>query len=440
MDSIQNGVNRQSDFSNQAHTLLSEAEQREQDYQRLLSERGVLLNQLIDPALAKTMKKVQPASFARPQSMTREIKPQVVQRPKSWLDWDGLNEFANGSMAVCFGEEFKVFEGRRHPRIPRGVLMLMSRIERVQGQRHALKEAAEIFAAYDVPDSTWFNSPDNREIAVSALMEIALQPCGVLSAHLGTALTRPDVDFYFRNLDGEITLKEVGALSGKTIQSWGKLTSTILSASTILQRFDFSLAVSGQVFLTGNTVFGYFPPDAMASQNGFPGAVPLPLDVSTATSLPVSGIAEHFGPQRVLMLDEAYVLLKQGPQADEELLGRYAIHAEDWFFQDHFYQDPVMPGSLGVEAVYQLLELYTLSLPETKAMSRVELLPGADQKIAWKYRGQILPTDTMMTVRVKVQKEISANGELRLHAEAEVWKDQIKIYEVNPLSLRIHAA
>lgn len=439
MDHTKNGGAKQSGFSTQVHTLLREAEQRDQNYQRILNDRGDLLNQLIDPALVRTMSKVQPSSFPRPLVMTREIIPPVVQQPKSWLDWNGLNEFANGSMSACFGEEFKVFEGRRHPRIPRGALMLMSRIEHVQGQRHALKQPAEIFAAYDVPNSTWFNSENNREIAVSALMEMALQPCGVLSAHLGTALTRPDVDFYFRNLDGEITLKEVGSLSGKTIQGWGKLTSTILSASTILQRFDFSLAVSGQVFLTGNTVFGYFPPDAMASQNGFPGAVPLPLDVSATTNLPVSGITEHFGPQRVLMLDEACVLPKQGHHAYEELLGRYAIHAEDWFFQDHFYQDPVMPGSLGVEAVVQLLELYALSLPETKAMSWVEFLPGADQKIAWKYRGQILPTDTMMTVRVKVHKEQKPNGELCLHAEAEVWKDQIKIYAVNPLVLRIHA-
>ena len=32
-----------------------------------------------------------------------------------------------------------------------------------------------------------------------------------------------------------------------------------------------------------------------------------------------------------------------------------AIVADQWFFKAHFYQDPVQPGSLGLEALLQAL-------------------------------------------------------------------------------------
>ena len=36
--------------------------------------------------------------------------------------------------------------------------------------------------------------------------------------------------------------------------------------------------------------------------------------------------------------------------------GTIAVDPGDWFFQAHFYQDPVWPGSLGLESFLQLLK------------------------------------------------------------------------------------
>jgi 3-hydroxymyristoyl/3-hydroxydecanoyl-(acyl carrier protein) dehydratase len=36
------------------------------------------------------------------------------------------------------------------------------------------------------------------------------------------------------------------------------------------------------------------------------------------------------------------------------------VKADEWFFKAHFYQDPVQPGSLGIEALIQLVQFYML--------------------------------------------------------------------------------
>ena len=38
------------------------------------------------------------------------------------------------------------------------------------------------------------------------------------------------------------------------------------------------------------------------------------------------------------------------------VVGRIAVDPAFWFFQAHFYQDPVWPGSLGLESFLQLLK------------------------------------------------------------------------------------
>ena len=34
--------------------------------------------------------------------------------------------------------------------------------------------------------------------------------------------------------------------------------------------------------------------------------------------------------------------------------------AREWFFKSHFYQDPVQPGSLGIDAMLQALQVFMI--------------------------------------------------------------------------------
>src|SRR5215471_16368164 len=58
----------------------------------------------------------------------------------------------------------------------------------------------------------------------------------------------------------------------------------------------------------------------------------------------------------MLMIDRVVAIDRHGSHA--RIVGEQDIHLTDWFFQCHFRGDPVQPGCLGVDAVWQLLGLY----------------------------------------------------------------------------------
>ncbi len=49
-----------------------------------------------------------------------------------------------------------------------------------------------------------------------------------------------------------------------------------------------------------------------------------------------------------------------GPAGLGYIQGSKKVDPEEWFFKAHFYQDPVWPGSLGVEAFIQLLKFIAI--------------------------------------------------------------------------------
>ena len=102
----------------------------------------------------------------------------------------------------------------------------------------------------------------------SILMEIALQPNGFISAWMGTTLTFPNDELFFRNLDGTGALLREVDLRGKTITNDSRLLSTVISGSNIIQNFTFELSTDGEPFYRGTAVFGYFKEQALIHQLG----------------------------------------------------------------------------------------------------------------------------------------------------------------------------
>jgi len=58
----------------------------------------------------------------------------------------------------------------------------------------------------------------------------------------------------------------------------------------------------------------------------------------------------------MLMLDRVVTIEHDGPKG--RIVGEREVRVDDWFFQCHFHSDPVQPGCLGVDAIWQLLGLY----------------------------------------------------------------------------------
>ena len=389
------------------------------------------------------------AQGMQPQAAMAAPAPIPPRQPAPLFDTPQLVEFATGSMARCFGPEFNRFEGRRYPRIPNGDLLLMSRVTLINGQRNQFDRPAEIEVEFDVPAAHAWYLRDNAypTLPYSVWMEIALQPCGFLSAYLGTSLIFPEMDFFFRNLDGSSQIVNQMDVRGKTLLTHARLLSTVASDNTIIQKFDFEVSCEGTVVYKGQSVFGFFSPEAMAKQAGLDGGkTRLPLfETSTAPAgdwvdltqpawfaSPPEQPHYHLSGGQLNFLDRIFV------PKDIHAQPIYAVRANRpvfWFYPCHFYQDPVMPGSLGVEAIYEAIQAYALHSGLGKTFRSPHFEPAAGKLFVWKYRGQILPTHILMKLEVTITSVTHAAGQVTLEANASLWADSVRIYEVKQAAI-----
>jgi 3-hydroxymyristoyl/3-hydroxydecanoyl-(acyl carrier protein) dehydratase len=106
-----------------------------------------------------------------------------------------------------------------------------------------------------------------------------------------------------------------------------------------------------------------------------------------------------------------------------------------WFFAAHFHQDPVMPGSLGLEAIFQAMRAYALQLDLGRPFCSPRFGLAADHLTVWKYRGQITPDAGQMDLEVDMTRLEERDGRVTLLGDASVWCDGLRIYEVRDAAI-----
>ncbi len=376
-----------------------------------------------------------------------------------------ITTFALGNMTECFGPDFAIYNGRKMSRQPNSDLQLISRIMKVDGTKGDFSKDVPIYAEYDVPVDAWYYKQNsNVAMPYSMLMEIALQPCGLLGAYLGSTLQFPDKDLYLRNLDGDgetFALPTGTDFRGKTITNKSVLTSSIAHGGTILQRYTFELAVDGHVFYKGNSSFGFFSAEALAAQAGLDKGGEVPAWYVTEGLQPTDymqiKLDSLYGKMKLFKAPEGkphYRLAEDQLNMVHDLIiakdkGQYGkgyIHATkhvktyDWFFTCHFYQDPVMPGSLGVESILQAMQVYALQQDLGKDFRSPKFVQVPNHKTVWKYRGQILLSVKQMHLEVHVKSVERKSEQLVMLADAYLWNDKMRIYQVTDIALGIEEA
>ncbi|MFO6422185.1 beta-ketoacyl synthase N-terminal-like domain-containing protein [Motilimonas sp. KMU-193] len=375
-----------------------------------------------------------------------------------------LFEFATGDICQCFGEDYRIYDGLIPPRTPCGDLQLTTRVIDVQGQRGDLKNPASCVAEYDVPADAWYFKANTHAsyMPYSILMEISLQPNGFISGYMGTTLGFPGTELFFRNLDGQGKLLREVDLRGKTIVNESLLKSTVIAGTNIIQSFDFVLSTDGEPFYQGSAVFGYFKAEALTHQLGLDNgkvrqAWYLEQDAQTLGTSQMPERIDLTDPQHALFaidparphyrlaggrlnfVDTVYLLANSGSHQLGYCYAERTIDPSDWFFQFHFHQDPVMPGSLGVEAIIEVMQVFALKkdLGADLASPKFTALLS---EVKWKYRGQINPLNTLMNINVHITKIIREPNQVTLVANADLSKDGLRIYEVTDIALCLKAS
>ncbi|MFO7577799.1 MAG: type I polyketide synthase, partial [Pelovirga sp.] len=369
---------------------------------------------------------------------TAAEKPAAAVPKTVLFDTDRITAFAIGNPSAAFGEPYRVFDHeRRIARLPGPPFQFLDRIVAITGAPWKLAEGAIVTAEYDVPADAWyFAAGRSQRMPFSVLLEVALQPCGWLAAYLGSALTSP-TDLSFRNLDGQAVQHRPVTVASGTLTTQVELTRVASSAGMIIQGYRFSVSDAIGPVYSGTTLFGFFSAAALAEQVGIRAAKPWqPSAAQEHQALRFAYPQEPpFADTMLRMVDEIELYSADGgPQGLGFIRGSKKVDPAEWFFKAHFYQDPVCPGSLGLESFLQLLQVAAARRWGVTPEMTFETL-ACGQEHSWNYRGQIIPTNE----RIVIEAVITAVDDAQkiLHGDGFLIVDGKVIYQMKQFSLRL---
>lgn len=132
----------------------------------------------------------------------------------------------------------------------------------------------------------------------------------------------------------------------------------------------------------------------------------------------------------MLMFDRFTEVSENGGQFEKGLIrAELDIHQDLWFFQCHFKEDPVMPGCLGLDALWQMLGFYLGWLGNSgkgRALGCGEV----------KFTDQVLPESGVVEYKVEVKKLIQRKLVMGV-ADAELNCDGKKLYSCKDIKVAL---
>lgn len=362
-----------------------------------------------------------------------------------------LLELATGLPSKALGPEFAPFDGRFLARLPGPPYQFLSRITQVDQPYLDPTPGGWVEAQYDIPPQAWYfaaNRTGNMPYCV--LNEIALQACGWVSSYVGGSRYTQE-PLYYRNLGGQATLyREITPQMG-TLTIRVRLTKSAQAGGLIIHDFQMWMGQLGETIYEGTTHFGFFTASALANQVGVRGGrqkiwqpdQPLPFRPLERTA-PLAPADSHSSPhaplslpsRALLMLDEWAWYPQGGWKGLGAVVARKQVDPSDWFFKAHFYQDPVIPGSLGLESCLEALKAAALEIwpqyRESHTFSAILL----ERPHRWLYRGQIIPRNCETTVHLSLT-ERGSDERPYLKGDCLVCADGTPIYELQDFGVSL---
>ncbi|MDR3205008.1 MAG: hypothetical protein LBV23_09755 [Deltaproteobacteria bacterium] len=408
-----------------------------------------------EPLAEEAVPKIAPAAV-----VTRRVKPPTAStaptaaplavrrklKGNDLYDKAALTQMSTGLLSKALGPLYQRFDDLSFvARLPRAPYDFIDQAEIKKGRLGQIITGTQVEAIYDLDldpqrrpfllDNIGGKSP---AFPYAALNEIALQPCGFLSAYMGSALAF-EGPMHFRNLGGEASVKKpLTEISGRIITKAVLLKSSVLGAM-VIQRYYFSSYMNEELIYEGKASFGFHAPESFTRQGG----VKAPPSLLKALSIfPEPGSFSPYpqgpawpkGPW--LMLDNYSFL--SASKYDHRLWAKSKVEAKAWFFTAHFPYDPVWPGSLGLEGFIEAAKVLAALILGERDLSSFNAVwsspaPGRDHR--WVYRGQITPMnrEAIWGIRAteidRALKQISFSGLL--------WVDSKIVYQIDDFTVRI---
>jgi 3-hydroxyacyl-[acyl-carrier protein] dehydratase/trans-2-decenoyl-[acyl-carrier protein] isomerase len=137
------------------------------------------------------------------------------------------------------------------------------------------------------------------------------------------------------------------------------------------------------------------------------------------------GNAQLPTPNMLMMNRITRIANTGGEYGKGEIVAELDITPDLWFFDCHFPGDPVMPGCLGLDAMWQLVGFFLAwdgNLGRGRALGAGEV----------KFTGQILPTAKKVTYKLDLKRVIARKLVLAI-ADGSVSVDGREIYTAKDL-------
>ncbi|MGJ8560863.1 MAG: bifunctional 3-hydroxydecanoyl-ACP dehydratase/trans-2-decenoyl-ACP isomerase [Litorimonas sp.] len=154
----------------------------------------------------------------------------------------------------------------------------------------------------------------------------------------------------------------------------------------------------------------------------------------------VSGNESLFGPGNaklplppMLMMDRIERIADTGGAYDKgEMIATLDIDPSLWFFECHFKDDPVMPGCLGLDAMWQLVGFW---LGWTGGTGRGRALGVGEVK----FTGQVTPDIKRVRYEIDIKRAIRRRLVLGI-ADGRMYADDELIYQAKDLRVGLFVA
>jgi len=178
----------------------------------------------------------------------------------------------------------------------------------------------------------------------------------------------------------------------------------------VIQHYDFAVHDARGPVYEGSTYFGFFADEALRNQVGIRDAAPWRPSADEAARGRAFGFPRNapYPGELLRRLDRVELLVPDGgPGGLGFLRATQAVDPEAWYFRAHFHQDPVAPGSLGIEAFLQALQALAAA-----RFGEGPFAAATGTRHEWKYRGQVVPRDRLVTVEASVRSADAGRREL----------------------------
>ena len=131
----------------------------------------------------------------------------------------------------------------------------------------------------------------------------------------------------------------------------------------------------------------------------------------------------------MLMFDRIIKITQDGGDFGKgEIIAEFDIDPSLWFFDCHFEKDPVMPGCLGLDAMWQLVGFYLGWIGN----------PGKGRALGVgtvKFTGEVLRNVKLVRYEIDMKKIMSPGGTTVGLANGMVLADDKKIYSADNLKV-----